>query len=221
MLGSYKDSARRTLSCGYAYAKSLLESEDYESACMAFMALTGYADASAQADAAADAWLGDAATAADAALEAKEYDKAIELLAPYAHKELPAKYAHLSESYKDANYTRANELIAAEDRLGALPYLRAIAGYKNVDKLLSHDTYRLLGKWVTTDGVLAQFMEDGTCIIDGEAGQYRVSGYSILIGAGEENFAHAYSIISLSEEKLALKREQDKKTLRFTREKEE
>lgn len=220
MLGSYKDAARRTLSCGYAYAKSLLEAEDYEAACMAFMALTGYADAGAQAEAAADAWLGEAAEDAAQALEEKDYDTAIALLAPYAHKELPAKYAHLAEDYQEANYTRASELIDADDRLGALPYLRTIPGYKNVDKLLGNDTYRLLGKWVTADGVLAEFMEDGSCIIDAQAGTYRVSGYSIMLGADTENLARAYSIVALSDEKLTLERESDGKTLRFAREEE-
>ena len=162
----------------------------------------------------------EAAEAAAEAWEAKQYDVVITQLAPYASKELPAKYAHLPEDYKEANYIRANELIAAEDRLGALPYLRAIEGYKNVGKLLSNDTYRLLGKWVTAEGVLAQFMEDGTCIIDTQAGQYRVSGYSVMIGTDAENFTRMYTIVSLSDKKLTLERETDKKKLWFEREEE-
>lgn len=217
LLGSYKDAARRALSCGYALGSEQLAAGEYEAAYLAFTALTGYSDARDQAEAAADAWLGDVKAAADAAMAEEDYDRVIETVAPYVQKELPEKYAQLLKDYQEANYILASERIAADDLLGALPYLRAIPGYKNVNKLLESETYRLLGKWTTADGVLAQFLEDGTCIVEGEAGQYRVNGYSILLGAKEDSLSRAYSIISVSDEKLTLKRESDGATLRFTR----
>lgn len=218
-LGAYKDAAARASESGYANAQVLWDKKEYAQAYAQFAALGDYLDAKEKAQTVADAWLQSAKAAADAAMEKGDYDTVIKQLEALVQETLPPAYADLAQMYSEANYLAAKALIDADDRLGALVYLRRIPTYKDTEKQLQNNAYVLLGDWVTGEGIRAQFREDGTFIIDEDSGVYRLSNYALYTGETKEGMAANYSLTSLGEDRLTITRTRDGKILRFEREK--
>ncbi len=119
---------------------------------------------------------------------------------------LPSKYEDLAQIYQNASYELANEAYKNKDAFTALKYYNNILDFKDVSNKLNQRTYQLLGTWETSDGVKAQFNNDGSCIINNkEYKLYFVENYSLYVGESLETLVDAYGISSLGRTELAIR----------------
>ena len=185
-------------------------------AARAFRALGSYEDAPARAQAAEDAWLSGPHTDAAMDMELGDYASVIEALAPLRQEKLPARYADIPELYARACLLRAQELIAQDRPLDALPLLEEIEDDKEAAGLLDAYVYRIVGTWENRAGALYVFRRDGSCTLDGKDGYFGGHDYDIAFGDAPYPTGRAYSVVNLRGDTLTLRDAQTDAVLRLT-----
>ncbi|MCQ2457167.1 MAG: hypothetical protein MJ142_00360 [Clostridia bacterium] len=107
-------------------------------------------------------------TAVKQSMSKGDYAAAAALMDNLVMTDLPAAYADLPDLYKKANYEAGKSLYNAKKPYEALPYFRAVPGYKSTDEFLRRPAYLLLGTWTDSESTaLYIFREDGVCYLNG------------------------------------------------------
>ena len=214
--GAYLDAEERAMRARYDGAAKLEEQGLYAEAAKAFAALGSYEDAKQRTIACEDAWLGDVHAGAKMDMELGDYDSVITALEPYAGLKLPERYADIADMYETACLSRAKELIEQKRPLDALPLLERINGSKQADRLLDAYVYRIIGRWKDSKGVEYIFRRDGTCSIAGEELYFGGEDYTITIGKEPYPTEPGYSVISLKNRTLTIRREGEEGNIRLS-----
>ena len=204
---TYQDAAQRVKALAYDAGKTALDEGDLASATAYFAQAGDYQDAPAMVQRVEDEYFAQAYATAAAAMVAKDYGAAADLLIPLTKDHLSEKYAELPALYREACYQRAVELYAAGKHFDALRYFKEVPTYKDVEtNWLQRPVYLLMGSWKSGKGLTLEFREDGTCTIDGKDYYYKVPNkYSINLGEDPDNTVYAYNILDQGRNKLNLR----------------
>ena len=213
--GAYLDAEDGALRARYAQADALFDAGEYELAAKGFAALGSYEDAKQRVSASEDAWLGKAHNSAKLDMDLGNYAAVVDELAAYQQSDLPERYADMRELYELACLNRAQELIAQNKPLDALPLLEKIPSSKTAKKLLDAYVYQLIGRWKDTRGTEYIFRRDGSCRIDGKEGYFGGKGYEITVGEAPYPTTGEYSVVSVKRSGVTLRGIQSGKTIRL------
>ncbi len=215
--GAYLDAEERAMKAQYARAQAYEAAGEYKLAAGAFAALGSYEDAKLRVIACEDAWLKTAFTGARMDMELGDYASVIHALAPYWQEELPERYQEIADMYEEACMQRAQALIDMRRPLDALELLEQIQSInKTAKKKLDAYVYRIIGRWKDARGVEYIFRRDGSCTIAGEEGYFGGSGYDLAVGTEKYPTKAAYSVVSLRNKTLTLKKLDTKSTIRLS-----
>ena len=162
-----------------------------------------------------DAWLGKAHNSAKLDMDLGNYAAVVDELEAYQQSDLPERYADMRELYEQACLNRAQELIAQNKPLDALPLLEKIPSSKTAKKLLDAYVYQLIGRWKDTRGTEYIFRRDGSCRIDGKEGYFGGKGYEITVGEAPYPTTGEYSVVSVKSSAVTLRGIQSGKTIRL------
>ena len=213
--GAYLDAEDGALRARYAQADALFDAGEYELAAKGFAALGSYEDAKQRVSASEDAWLGKAHNSAKLDMDLGNYAAVVDELEAYQQSDLPERYADMRELYEQACLNRAQELIAQNKPLDALPLLEKIPNSKTAKKLLDAYVYQLIGRWKDTRGTEYIFRRDGSCRIDGKEGYFGGKGYEITVGEEPYPTTGEYSVVSVKRSAVTLRGIQSGKTIRL------
>ena len=213
--GAYLDAEDGALRARYAQADALFDAGEYELAAKGFAALGSYEDAKQRVSASEDAWLGKAHNSAKLDMDLGNYAAVVDELEAYQQSDLPERYADMRELYEQACLNRAQELIAQNKPLDALPLLEKIPSSKTAKKLLDAYVYQLIGRWKDTRGTEYIFRRDGSCRIDGKEGYFGGKGYEITVGEEPYPTTGEYSVVSVKRSAVTLRGIQSGKTIRL------
>ena len=213
--GAYLDAEDGALRARYAQADALFDAGEYELAAKGFAALGSYEDAKQRVSASEDAWLGKAHNSAKLDMDLGNYAAVVDELEAYQQSDLPERYADMRELYEQACLNRAQELIAQNKPLDALPLLEKIPSSKTAKKLLDAYVYQLIGRWKDTRGTEYIFRRDGSCRIDGKEGYFGGKGYEIMVGEEPYPTTGEYSVVSVKSSAVTLRGIQSGKTIRL------
>ena len=213
--GAYLDAEDGVLRARYAQADALFDAGEYELAAKGFAALGSYEDAKQRVSASEDAWLGKAHNSAKLDMDLGNYAAVVDELEAYQQSDLPERYADMRELYEQACLNRAQELIAQNKPLDALPLLEKIPNSKTAKKLLDAYVYQLIGRWKDTRGTEYIFRRDGSCRIDGKEGYFGGKGYEITVGEEPYPTTGEYSVVSVKRSAVTLRGIQSGKTIRL------
>ena len=215
--GAYLDAEDRAMKAQYAQAQALETEGKYEQAAQAFALLGSYEDAKLRVAACEDAWLKAAFTGARMDMELGDYVSVINALAPYWQEELPERYEEIADMYEKACMQRAQALVDMRRPLDALELLEQIEAInKTAKKRLDAYVYRIIGRWKDPRGVEYVFRRDGSCAIAGEEGFFGGSGYDIAVGPEKYPTKAAYSVVSLRNKTLTIKKLDTGSTVRLS-----
>ncbi len=215
--GAYLDAEERAMKAQYAQAQALETEGKYEQAAKAFALLGSYEDAKLRVIACEDAWLKAAFTGARMDMELGDYVSVIDALAPYWQEDLPERYEEIADMYEKACMQRAQALIDMRRPLDALELLEQIESInKTAKKRLDAYVYRIIGRWKDARGVEYIFRRDGSCAIAGEEGFFGGSGYDIAVGAEKYPTKAVYSVVSLRNKTLTIKKLDTGSTVRLS-----
>ncbi len=190
----------------YALADGLAASGDYAAACNEFILLGDYSDSTARAEQCAESAYGEAAQTARAAWEKNDYAAVVAALDGMEFEALPANYADLAETYREACYREAERLYGEDKPYEALPYYTRIADYKDVaDKKLNRRAYLILGDWKSATNKTASFRADGTCDIMGEELYFRVSNFSLYTGKMPDSMTVTHNLSTIDEKSMGIR----------------
>jgi len=148
-----------------------------------------------------------------------EYALAFTLLDKTDLTDLPAKYADLPDIRKEAAWQEAERLMEAGQPYDALPYYRAVPGYKKAVQRMESLCYRIIGTWEDENGAAYAFNEDGSCTLAGTAMMYSVNDYAMSTGASKDALLITHRISSVKENSAVIYdlRDGTAKTIRLTR----
>ena len=213
--GAYLDAEDGVLRARYAAADALFEAGEYELAAKDFSELGSYEDAKQRVAASEDAWLGRTYNSAKLDMELGDYTAVVDELEAYQQSDLPERYADMRDMYEQACLSRAQELIAQNRPLDALPLLEKIPSSKTAQKLMDAYVYQLIGRWKDTRGTEYIFRRDGSCRIDGKEGYFGGKNYEITVGEEPYPTTGEYSVVSVKNKAVTLRGLQSGKTIRL------
>ena len=213
--GAYLDAEDGVLRARYAAADALFEAGEYELAAKGFSELGSYEDAKQRVAASEDAWLGRTYNSAKLDMELGDYTAVVDELEAYQQSDLPERYADMRDMYEQACLSRAQELIAQNRPLDALPLLEKIPSSKTAQKLMDAYVYQLIGRWKDTRGTEYIFRRDGSCRIDGKEGYFGGKNYEITVGEEPYPTTGEYSVVSVKNKAVTLRGLQSGKTIRL------
>ena len=213
--GAYLDAEDGVLRARYAAADALFEAGEYELAAKGFSELGSYEDAKQRVAASEDAWLGKTYNSAKLDMELGDYTAVVDELEAYQQSDLPERYADMRDMYEQACLSRAQELIAQNRPLDALPLLEKIPSSKTAQKLMDAYVYQLIGRWKDTRGTEYIFRRDGSCCIDGKEGYFGGKNYEITVGEEPYPTTGEYSVVSVKNKTVTLRGLQSGKTIRL------
>lgn len=213
--GAYLDAEDGVLRARYAAADALFEAGEYELAAKGFSELGSYEDAKQRVAASEDAWLGRTYNSAKLDMELGDYTAVVDELEAYQQSDLPERYADMRDMYEQACLSRAQELIAQNRPLDALPLLEKIPSSKTAQKLMDAYVYQLIGRWKDTRGTEYIFRRDGSCCIDGKEGYFGGKNYEITVGEEPYPTTGEYSVVSVKNKAVTLRGLQSGKTIRL------
>ena len=204
-LGEYGDASTQMKRLYYALAVSAEDSKQTLLAARMYALAGDYEDAADKSSAAYDAYYKTPAETAQQAMSDGEYALVVTLLGNMDLTELPAQYSGLGDMYKEANYLEGTRLAGEGQTYAALPYYRAIPGYKDVDSRLARNCYQILGTWRNSAGVTFAFYEDGTCDLNGEKLYFTVNNYTMMTGTTPDALTYTHKVSSLKGNSLTLR----------------
>ena len=213
--GAYLDAEELALRSRYDGAEALEEEGDLAAAARAFDALGSYEDAPERARGAENQWLGALYADATMNMELGDYDSVIKGLGEIWQQELPERYAGMAQLYIKACLARADELIAQNRPLEALPILESIADEPEAQEKLSANVYLVVGTWETVAGARYVFRRDGSCSLDGREAYFGGKDYDILIGDEPRPTQAGYRFVRMSGGVLTLRDAQTDALLRL------
>ena len=214
--GAYLDAEELAMQARYALAQAAYDAGEYERAAQLFGALGSYQDAKARVTASEDAWLGEGYTGAQMDMEVGNYEGVIAALEEVTDAELPERYADIPELYEQACLARAQELIAMDRPLDALPFLRRIEGNKTASNLMDAYVYRIIGRWKDARGTQYVFREDGTCTIADRNAYFGGRNYEIFVGDAPYPTSGGYVVVSIKKNTATLREAGTESTVRLT-----
>lgn len=215
--GAYLDAEDRVMRAQYARAEQLEDRGENEKAAAAFRSLGSYEDAKLRVTANEDAWLLASFNSARMDTELGDWAGVIRTLEPYWQADLPERFKAIAGMYETACFERAQVLIEMGKPLDALELLEEIEVInKNAKKKLDAYVYRIIGRWKDARGVEYIFRRDGSCSIAGEELYFGGSGYGISIGTEPYPTKDAYSVVSLRNKTLTIKKLDTKSTVRLS-----
>ena len=176
-----------------------------------YYALAGdYGDARAQAEENFDAYYLELSVTAQDAMDEGDYRLAITLLGAIDLNNLPGKYADLATMYQEAYYLEGVRLFDAGQPYEARAYFEKFPEYRASKTYLNRNCYRIIGDWMTDDGIRFTFREDGTCLANGLEIYFAVSGtYSVLTGETPESLTQTHKISDITATTLNLRDERE------------
>ena len=128
------------------------------------------------------------------------------------------QYADIQAMFHDAVYQYAEALYADKKPYEALKYYRMILDYKDVStKKITRVPYQIIGKWESTKGVIFEFRDDGTCVMDGKEMYYYARQYLLQVGERPEEININYNIVYLREKALTIQNTKTKTLYKCTR----
>lgn len=214
--GAYLDAEDRAMLAAYEAAAALEAAGSYQAAAIAFAALGSYEDAKQRVTQNENSWLSAAYTAALLDSELGDYESVVEGLEALWQEDLPERYKSISTMYVEACLARADELIAQQRPLDALPFLERIPDNATAQRRLTAYVYQIIGRWKTTSGIEYVFRRDGSCRIDGEELYFGGSGYEIRIGEEPYPTTGVYSVVSLRNGSMTLRSIETGKDIRLS-----
>ena len=100
-----------------------------------------------------------------------------------------------------------------------LQYYRNIPDYKDVTtSKLDRVCYRILGKWVSSTGIVMEFREDGTCTLDGKDYYFYARNFALETGTSPDNLKGGWTIHSCNGKTMSLENTRNHKQYRLTKE---
>ena len=220
-LGEYEDAPALLNDCRYRLAVQKETEGDMVAASSLYAACGDYSDARDKLAAIAASYYGGILGKAEEAYHLGDLKTVADMLRDMDTSTLPLEFKALETYRNEANYKVANDLYNAGKPYEALPYYRAIEGYKDVaDKMLPRNAYKILGSWVTADGTKMVFNEDGTCTLGDESLYFSVRNYTMSTGSDAESLKATHSVSRLTKTDLTLRDNRGGKivTYRLTRE---
>ena len=213
----YADSAALRQRSIYHTAELYVTEGKLNEAAALFSSLGEYEDAAEQAAANYDAYYGEAYQKAKEAMASGDYLTAIEAMQAVDRENESEAYGDLERMFQETNYLYANQLYDEKKPYDALPYYRAIPGYKDVERKLDRVCYRMLGRWVSRTGIEMEFREDGTCTIDGKAYYFRGSQFAFYTGTQPDQLKDEWTIYDCDQKVLSVENNKAKVPYRMTR----
>ena len=208
-VSGYEDAEERAQAIYYALAETALGDGRTLQAGRYFTKAGDHSDAKEQAEACYDAYYGKAAETAAVSREAGNDAQTAAALSLVDLDELPEKYAYLANWLTEANYSEGVRLFKAGKPFEALPYLQAVADYKNVkNSYLNQTCYLLLGRWESTSEDREDvfiFYPDGTCSLNGEKLVFSATTYELRTGADEDSLTLTYRVTSIDGQTMVMR----------------
>lgn len=193
--GSYKDAEVQMENMQYKYAQQLENEGKTLQAAWLFYDLGEQRDAQQHANRMFDTVFESIAQTVRTAKVEKNHTLIFTTLKDIDMERMPERYADLKTTFEEATYALANQAYQEKDAFSAKMYYQYIPNYLDVEDKLKQGTYRMLGKWKTENGIIANFKEDGSAEIDGQSyGLYFADGYDLLLGADKNNLENAFGI---------------------------
>lgn len=214
--GAYLNAEDKALRAHYDAAAALETAGSYEAAAKAFAALGSYEDAKLRVTRNENNWLLKPYSSAKLDMDLGDYDNVIATLEPFWNAELPGRFADIRDMYVAACLARADELIARNQPLDALPVLERIPDNETAKKRLDAYVYRVIGRWKDKNGREFIFHRDGTCSIDGKALYFGGRAYDLYVGEEPYPTKAAYGVVSLKKDTLTLRDKATDKDFRLT-----
>ena len=214
--GAYLNAEDRAMRAHYEAAVALEKAGEHEAAAAAFAALGSYEDAKQRVTQNEDSWLRKLYASAQLDMGLQDYDSVIATLEGVWNDELPERYAAMRSMYESACLARADELIAANRMLDALPVLERIPENATAKKRLDAYVYQIIGRWKDRNGREFTFRRDGSCAIDGRECYFGGRNYDLYIGDEPYPTKAAYGVVSLKKGVLTLRDKSTGKDFRLT-----
>jgi hypothetical protein len=202
----------------YQLARQMAQEGELGEAARLYALIPEYKDAAELRDSHYDEYFEDAYRTAQAAMKQKDYLSVIKALSGLDREHTGEKYQDIQQMYQEANYLYADALYADNKPYEALVYYRNILEYKDVKtRKLNRTPYRIIGKWESTKGVVFEFRDDGTCLMDGKELYYFARNYSLMAGDRPEKLDIAYRIVNLRDNSLSIQNQKNKVLYKCTR----
>jgi len=205
-LGNYRDSKERVKQMIYTRAMNAEALDEILTAAKLYEEAGNYRDAKTRSKDLYDSYYGGLAEKVKNAMDSEDYALAVTLLETIDREDLPAQYASLKDDYETACISAGEKLYQAGRPYEAARYFRLANNEKKTRKWLNGACYRIIGQWKNKDGeITAEFREDSTCEIAGEAFVFLVSDSYTLKIENDGEMEAAFRIGNLTEERLSLR----------------
>lgn len=205
-LGSYRDAAERAKQMIYARAVNAETLNEVLTAAKLYEEAGNYKDAKEKSKALYDSYYGELAEKVKQAMDSEDYPLAVTLLETIDREALPEQYRRLKEDYETACISAGEKLYQAGRPYEAAQYFRLANNERKTRKWLNGACYKIIGQWKNKEGeIQAEFKEDSTCEINGEAFVFLVSDSYTLKTEKEGKMETTFRISNLTEERLTLR----------------
>ena len=205
-LGSYRDAAKRAKQMIYVQAQNAETLGEILKAAKLYEEAGSYQDAKEKSKALYDSYYGGLAEQVKVAMDAGDFPLAVTLLETIDREALPEQYAGLRNDYEAACLSAGEKLYQAGRPYEAAQYFRLVSDARKTRKWLNGACYRIIGQWQNKEGeITAEFREDSTCEIAGEAFVFLVSDSYTLKIEEDGEMKTAFRISNLTDERLSLR----------------
>ena len=205
-LGSYRDAAERAKQMIYARAVNAETLNEVLTAAKLYEEAGNYKDAKEKSKTLYDSYYGELAEKVKQAMDSEDYPLAVTLLETIDREALPEQYRRLKEDYETACISAGEKLYQAGRPYEAAQYFRLANNERKTRKWLNGACYKIIGQWKNKEGeIQAEFKEDSTCEINGEAFVFLVSDSYTLKTEKEGEMETTFRISNLTEERLTLR----------------
>ena len=205
-LGNYRDAAKRAKQMIYVQAQNAETLGEILKAAKLYEEAGSYQDAKEKSKALYDSYYGGLAEQVKVAMDAGDFPLAVTLLETIDREALPEQYAGLRNDYEAACLSAGEKLYQAGRPYEAAQYFRLVSDARKTRKWLNGACYRIIGQWQNKEGeITAEFREDSTCEIAGEAFVFLVSDSYTLKIEEDGEMKTAFRISNLTDERLSLR----------------
>ena len=205
-MGDYMDAPTQAKHMRYLRAEKAEALGETLTAARLYAGASGWMDADERAEAQFDLYYGEPAAAAKEAMENEDYTLAAALLETVDRTDLPEQYADLAALYENACLKAGEALFQAGKPYAAAAYFRQVSDERKTRRWMNSACYTILGRWADQEGtVVAEFLENSTCTIGGEAFTFLVSDSFTLMTESDGEWLPSFRITNLSDSRLSLR----------------
>ena len=216
-MGDYMDAPAQARHMRYLRAEKAEALGETLTAARLYAAASGWMDADARAEAQFDLYYGEKAAAAREAAENGDYTLAVTLLETMDRTELPEKYADLDALYENACLKAGETLFQDGKPYAASAYFSRVSDPRNPRRWTGSACYKILGRWTSREGEpSAEFLDNSTCTIAGEAFTFLVSDSFTLMTESGGEWIPSFRITELTDNRLGLRDMRDGHDERYT-----